>query len=295
MTGVPRLIDRAAFARFRERAGRFVGGGPDFLMRRVVDDADERLAATLRPFPRALDLASPGGALAEALRRRPAAGQVVRAAFEAGDRGDLVCDPEKLPFAPESFDLVASCLTLQFADDLPGVLAQARRALAPDGLFLAALIGGDTLTELRQSFAIAEAEMEGGVSPRVMPFADARALGGLLQRAGFALPVVDLDRVKVRYDDPLGLMRDLRAWGAANALAERSRRPLKRATLAAALGTYATRFADPDGRVRATFEIVWVSGWAPHASQQTALKPGSAKSSLADALGVPEGPPKASG
>ena len=215
----------------------------------------------------------------------------MRADFEADDDGDLVCDPETLPFAPDSFDLVASCLALQFADDLPGVLAQARRALAPDGLFLAALLGGDTLTELRQSFAIAEAEIDGGVSPRVMPFADARALGSLLQRAGFALPVVDVDRVTVRYDTPLGLMRDLRAWGATNALAERSRRPLRRVTLSAALEAYAARFADADGRVRATFEIVWMSGWAPHANQQKPMKPGSAKARLADALGVPEGAP----
>ena len=290
MADVPQLIDRPALARFRARAER-AGSGPDFLMRRVVEDVEERLAATLRPFPRALDVASPGRAATDALRGRPQSSTTVRAAFGANDDGGLVYGPEALPIATESFDLAVSCLALHYADDLPGVLAQIRRSLAPDGLFLAAVIGGETLIELRQSFAFAEAEIEGGASPRVMPFADARALGSLLQRAGFALPVVDVDRVTVRYDTPLGLMRDLRAWGASNALAERSRQPLRRATLAAAVEAYAGRFADPDGRVRATFEIVWMSGWAPHANQQKPLKPGSAKSRLADALGVAEGDP----
>lgn len=288
MPAPPHLIDRAALTRARTRALR-AGGGPDFLIRRVVEDFGDRLAATLRPFPRALDLATPDDALAEMLRRRPSANLVVRAAAGSGCRADLIADPEALPFAPESLDLIVSALALQFADDLPGVFAQARRALAPDGLFVAALLGGETLTELRQSFAIAEAETTGGVSPRVMPFADVRAIGALLQRAGFALPVTDLDRVTVRYDTALDLMRDLRAWGATNVLAERSRRPLRRGTLLRAIEVCAERFSDPDGRARATFDIVWASGWAPHASQQQPLKPGSAKARLADALGVKEG------
>ncbi|MFC3695471.1 methyltransferase domain-containing protein [Chenggangzhangella methanolivorans] len=284
---VPRLLDRAAFAAARRRT-RAAGGGPDFLTARVAEDMADRLAATLRPFPRALDLASPGAAIADALRARPGAERVVRAAFEAGDGGDLVADPQAIPLAAESFDLVVSGLALQFADDLPGVFAQVRRLLRPDGLFLVALLGGDTLTELRQSFAAAEAEIDGGLSPRVMPFADVRAVGALLQRAGLALPVTDVDKVTVRYGSPIGLMQDLRAWGATNALVERNRRPLKRATLARALEVYAERFADADGRVRATFEIVWASGWAPHASQQQPLKPGSAKARLADALRPPK-------
>lgn len=285
---VPRLFDRAAFAATRRRA-RAAGGGPDFLTARVAEDMADRLAATLRPFPRALDLASPGAAIAATLHSRPDSHMIVRMAFEPGDGGDLVGDPQSIPLAAESFDLVASGLALHFADDLPGVFAQVRKLLAPDGLFLVALLGGDTLTELRQSFAAAEAEIEGGLSPRVMPFADVRAIGALLQRAGLALPVTDADKVTVRYGSALGLTQDLRAWGATNALVERSRKPLRRATLARALEIYGERFADPDGRVRATFEIVWASGWAPHASQQQPLKPGSATARLADALGVPEG------
>ncbi len=158
----------------------------------------------------------------------------------------------------------------------------------PDGLFLAALLGGETLTELRQSFAAAESEVEGGVSPRVAPFADLRDLGALLQRAGFALPVTDVDRLTVRYDSAFALMHDLRRMGATNALMARRRTPLKRATLLRMAEIYAQRFADADGRVRATFEIVWLSGWAPHPGQQQPLKPGSAKARLADALGTRE-------
>jgi hypothetical protein len=168
------------------------------------------------------------------------------------------------------------------------VLVQIRRALKPDGLFLAALLAGATLTELRQSFAAAESEIEGGVSPRVAPFADLRDLGALMQRAGFALPVADADRLTARYDSALALMRDLRRMGATNALVERRRTPLRRATLMRMAEIYAGRFADADGRVRATFEIVWLSGWAPHPSQQQPLKPGTAKTRLADALGTRE-------
>jgi len=200
----------------------------------------------------------------------------------------VTSDEEALPFAAGSLDLVVSALALQFVNDLPGVLIQIRRALKPDGLLLAALIGGDSLTELRSAFAAAEVEVEGGISPRVAPFADIRELGGLLQRAGFALPVVDSERVAVRYDSALALMRDLRRMGATNILVERQRRPLKRATLARMAEIYAERFSDPDGRIRSTFEIIWLSGWVPHESQQKPLKPGSAAQRLADALGTTE-------
>ncbi len=169
---------------------------------------------------------------------------------------------------------MVSALALQFVNDLPGTLIQIRRALKPDGLFLAAMIGGDSLAELRAAFAEAEAEIEGGVSPRVAPFADLRDLGALLQRAGFALPVTDVDRITVRYASPLALMHDLRRMGAGNALIERRRTPLRRATLRRVFEIYAERFADPDGRIRATFEIVWLSGWAPHESQQQPLAAG---------------------
>ena len=199
-------------------------------------------------------------------------------------------DEEALPFANGSLDLIVSALALQFVNDLPGTLIQVRRALKPDGLLLAALVGGDSLSELREAFAVAESEIEGGLSPRVAPFADVRELGGLLQRAGFALPVVDSDRLTVRYDSVLALMHDLRRMGATNVLNERRRAPFKRATLRRLAEIYAERFADADGRLRATFEIVWLSGWAPHESQQKPLKPGAAAHRLADALGTQEIP-----
>ena len=202
----------------------------------------------------------------------------------------VVADEEALPFGDAVFDLVVSALALQFVNDLPGTLVQIRRALKPDGLFLAALIGGETLTELRQSFAAAESEVEAGVSPRVAPFADLRDLGALLQRAGFALPVTDVDRITVRYDTVFALMHDLRRMGATNALIDRRRVPLRRATLMRMAEIYGERFSDDDGRIRATFEIIWLSGWAPHPSQQQPLRPGSAKTRLADALGTREIP-----
>jgi SAM-dependent methyltransferase len=201
-----------------------------------------------------------------------------------GAYASAVGDLESLPLAAESCDLVVSLMALHHVNDLPGALIQIRRALRPDGLFLAALAGGDTLTELRQSLVIAESEVLGGAAPRVAPFADVRALGSLLQRAGFALPVVDSDALVARYDDLFALMRDLRAFGATNALTLRSRKPLRRDVLMRAAAVYAERFADSDGRLRATFETIWLSGWAPHESQPKPLKPGSAAMRLADAL-----------
>jgi SAM-dependent methyltransferase len=220
--------------------------------------------------------------LRDRMRERKLAETII-AADPLGSSG-VAADEEALPFADASLDLAVSALALQWVNDLPGTLAQIRRALKPDGLFLAALLGGETLTELRQSFAAAEAEIEGGISPRVAPFGDVRELGGLLQRAGLALPVADVDRLIVRYATPFDLIRDLRGMGATNALIERRRVSLKRATLQRMAEIYAGRFSDPDGRLRATFDIVWLSGWAPHESQQQPLKPGSAKSRLADAL-----------
>jgi len=196
----------------------------------------------------------------------------------------MLAQDEVLPLAPESLDLAVSALAFQFVNDLPGVLAQLRRALKPDGLLLAAMIGGDTLTELRQSFAAAEAECEGGVSPRVAPFVDLRDLGHLLQRAGLALPVTDVDHVVVRYDNAFALMADLRGMGATNILVERRRTPTRRATMLRMAQIYRERFADPDGRIRATFDIVWLSAWAPHESQQKPLRPGSATASLEEAV-----------
>jgi SAM-dependent methyltransferase len=276
MSEHPRLFDRALLRKRRRRAVAF--GPATFLIDRVAEDFSERLSAVLRRFDRALDLGTP----TDAARRVLAARGIPELR--------VVADEEALPLANGSVDLVVSLLALQLVNDLPGTLIQIRRALKPDGLFLAALLGGDTLTELRESLAVAEAEREGGISPRVAPFAEIRALGGLLQRAGFALPVTDTERIVVRYGSALGLMHDLRRMGATNVLYERRRAPLKRATLMRALKIYAERFADPDGRVRATFEVIWLSGWSPDPSQQQPLKPGSARMRLAYALGTQEIP-----
>jgi SAM-dependent methyltransferase len=267
-------------------------------MQRVAEDFTDRLAAVLRHFQRAVDLGTPGDAMLQVLSSSGKAESIVIAdALVGAANGSAKCDElavaadeEALPFRDGSLDLVVSALALQFVNDLPGVLVQIRRALKPDGLFIAALAGGDTLTELRQSFAAAEAEIESGVSPRVIPLLDVRAAGTLLQRAGFALPVTDLDHLTVRYDSPMALMHDLRVLGATNPMIERSRRPLKRTLLARMGEVYKERFSDPDGRLRATFDIVWLSGWAPHPSQQKPLRPGSARQRLADALGVKEYP-----
>jgi len=283
------IFDRALLRQRRQRAAAL--GPVTFLLDRVADDLAERLATVLRHFDLAVDLGTPGDAVRNVLMRLDSVGRIVAAdVMPDAARGDIVvaADEEALPFGDATLDLVVSALALQFVNDLPGVLVQIRRALKPDGLFLAALLGGETLTELRQSFAEAESDIEGGVSPRVAPFADLRDLGALLQRAGFALPVTDVDRVTVRYDSVFGLMHDLRRMGATNALLARRRTPLKRTTLTRMAEIYAQRFADDDGRVRATFEIIWLSGWAPHPDQQQPLKPGSAKARLADALGTRE-------
>jgi len=279
MTPAPTIFDRMLL---RARARRAMAlGAATFLLDRVVADLAERLCAVLRQFDHAADIGTPTDALCRALT---ATGKVTSiAAVDLNDK-------EVLSLRSESLDLAVSALALQFVNDLPGVLVQIRRALKPDGLLLAALAGGETLTELRQAFGAAESEMEGGLSPRVAPFADLRDLGGLLQRAGFALPVIDSERLTARYDDPFALMADLRRMGAANALTERRRVPLKRRTLQRMAAIYAERFSDPDRRVRATFEIIWLSGWAPHESQQQPLRPGSATTRLADALGTAEIP-----
>jgi SAM-dependent methyltransferase len=282
----PPLFDRSLVRRRLARASK---APAHFLLERVAADFAERLSLVSRPFPRALDVGTPGPQIAEALRRRERL--VVHAAplrENAVPALSIVADEEALPFASGSFDLIVSALSLQWANDLPGALVQIRRALAPDGLFLAALVGGQSLTELRTALTAAEAELTGGASPRVAPFADMRDLGGLLQRAGFALPVSDVEPILVRYASMLALMHDLRAMGATNALTERSRVPLRRAVFTRAARIYADRFSDSDGRVRATFEIVWLSGWVPHESQQKPLAPGSARMRLADALNASE-------
>ncbi len=292
MPNAPLVFDRRLVSTRQRRA---LAQRPEtFLLDRVVDDLIERLSVVLRRFEVAADLGTADAALARALSQRNLAQHVIAlgplANRASGAFARVAADEEALPFADGALDLAVSALNLHFVNDLPGTLIQIRRALKPDGLFLAALLGGETLRELREAFAAAETETEGGVSPRVAPFADLRDLGALLQRAGLALPVTDADRLVVRYGSVFELMRDLRRMGATNALVERRRAPLKRATLRRLGEIYAERFTDADGRVRATFEIVWLSGWAPHASQQQPLKPGSARTRLADALRTPEIP-----
>jgi NADH dehydrogenase [ubiquinone] 1 alpha subcomplex assembly factor 5 len=286
------IFDRELLARRRQRVAS-AAAGHDFLLRRVAEDLAWRLSLIKRAFPMAVNLGAHHGLVSRALRTLPGVDVVIDTDTSAALLGQcdgpcLVADEELLPFAPRSLDLVLSGLALQFVNDLPGTLIQIERALKPDGLFLGAMLGGETLTELRQALVAAETETTGGASPRVAPFADVRDLGGLLQRAGFALPVADSDLIEVAYPSALELMRDLRGMGAANVLLERARRPLRRATLLRAIEIYQERFARPDGRVTASFEILTLTGWSPHTSQQQALRPGSAKSRLADALGVPE-------
>jgi len=287
----PLVFDRHLLRARRRRAAML--GPATFLLDQAAQDLAERLSAVLRRFEIAVDLGTPTDALRRRLAAAPNVGMLIAAEPALGaDAGGLavVADEDALPFADGALDLVVSALALQFVNDLPGTLVQIRRALAPDGLFLAALIGGDSLTELREAATVAEAALAGGLSPRVAPFVEVRAAGALLQRAGFALPVIDIDRVTVRYASPLALMQDLRRMGATNALIDRSRRPLSRALLSRLMEIYADRFADPDGRIRATFDIIWLSGWAPHESQQQPLAPGSATHRLADALGTKEMP-----
>jgi SAM-dependent methyltransferase len=265
-------------------------GAETFLIDRVAADLAERLGAVLRQFDVAVDLGTPTDAVRSAFTGLTSIGTLIAAnpGVTALDTPAVAADEEALPFRDGSLDLVVSALALQFVNDLPGALIQIRRALKPDGLFLAAMLGGDTLTELRQSFAEAESLVEAGVSPHVAPFIDVRQMGALLQRAGLALPVTDVDRLTVRYSSAFTLMAELRRMGATNALTERRRTPLRRATLLRMAEIYAKRFADRDGKIRATFEIIWLSGWAPHESQQKPLRPGSAQTRLADALGTRE-------
>src|SRR5215218_8908891 len=288
MSPSPVIFDRQLL---RARLRRAAALGPStFLLDRVADDFAERLATVRRRFERAVDLGTPTDAVRRVLAGSGKVGTIIAASTGRDGTTTLAVatEEEALPFKDASLDLVVSALALQFVNDLPGTLIQIRRALKPDGLLLAALLGGDTLAELRQAFAEAEAEVEGGVSPRVAPFTDVREMGALLQRAGFALPVTDVERLTVRYSSPFVVMGELRRMGATNVLAERRRTPLRRATLNRVAEVYAQRFADPDGKIRATFEIIWLSGWAPHESQQKPLRPGSAQTRLADALGTTE-------
>jgi SAM-dependent methyltransferase len=286
------IFDRELLRRRRERfASR--ADDHDFLLARVAEDLAWRLSLVQRHFEVVVNLGAHHGLVSRAVRSLPNVDLVIDtdsspALLAHCDGPRLLADEEALPFKPRSLDALLSGLALQHVNDLPGTLVQIERVLKPDGLFLAALLGGSTLGELRQAFLEAETETTGGASPRVAPFADVRDLGGLLQRAGFKLPVADSDIVETSYPSALELLRDLRAMGASSVLIERSRTPLARRTLLRMAEIYAERFSRPDGRVTATFEIITITGWAAHENQQRPLAPGSAKARLADALGVPE-------
>lgn len=286
------IFDRKLIVRRRDRIAA-AAADHEFLLSRVADDIAERLTFIQRNFPLVVNLGAYHGLLARRIRGIAGIERIINVerserllAYCDGRR--LVADEEVLPFASSSLDLVVSGLALHLVNDLPGVLVQIRRALKPDGLLLAALLGGETLRELREAWLAAEAELAGGVSPRVAPFADVRDMGALLQRAGFALPVVDSETVVVSYETPLALMQELRAMGASNVLSHRRRSPVTRGLLMRVAEVYAERFSKLDGRVTATFEILNLTAWAPDESQPKPLRPGSAKTRLADVLGVTE-------
>lgn len=286
------IFDKKAIAANRHRALRAADPKAAFLLDIAAEELAERLAVVERQFETAVEL---HGATGAAARAASATGKIqtmlrVEAEKAYGGPGEISSEAplEDVPLTAQSANLILAPLNLHLTNDTPGVFIQIRRALRPDGLFLAAIPGSGTLQELRDVLLATEAEMSGGASPRVIPFPDVRDVGGLLQRAGFSLPVIDAETYTVRYDSIFPLMRDLRAMGMANPLAARSRKPLSRAFFLRAAEIYAERYSDPDGRIRATFAIIYVSGWAPHESQQKPLQPGSAKARLADALRVEE-------
>jgi SAM-dependent methyltransferase len=278
----PQIFDRARIAHHLSRRP---ADTTDFVAELVRDDLETRMHAISRPFGKALVMGPDARVLPET--GHSAEGQFGFARFSTLlDRADTpLVDPEALELPSDDYDLIVSLLDLQVVNDVPGFLARIRAHLRPDGLFMAAFLGGDSLTELRQAFLVADAEVTGGAYARVAPFIPLKDAGGLLQRAGFALPVTDIETHRVRYRDALRLMRELKELGAQNPLKERPDRLGTRGLVAAAANAYHERFADPDGRIGATLEIVWISGWAPHESQQKPLKPGSAKVRLGEVLG----------
>ena len=278
------VFDRKLVEARRARAARAAAPGADFLLQRAGEELAARLAVVERRFESAVVVDDHGEIVSSKLRESLRVGDVRSVSIETLS-DDVV---ERLPLDPGSADLIVSPLTLHLVNDTPGLLVQIRRALRPDGLFLAAVPGSGTLSELRDALLAAEVAASGGASPRVVPFGEVRDYGALLQRAGFALPVSDVETLTVRYDTLFDLMFDLRAMGMTNPLVGRSRKPVTRAFFEAAARIYQDRFADPDGRVRATFSTVYLSGWAPHESQQKPMRPGSAGTRLADALGTKE-------
>jgi NADH dehydrogenase [ubiquinone] 1 alpha subcomplex assembly factor 5 len=288
MSAAPKVFDRRLLRLRRERAAATLGEVA-FLIDEVTERLVERLETIRRTFPLVLDLGSHDGRLAQALAAHPAVGTVVRADLSgrmlarSGGRA-VVADEELLPFGPDSFDAVFSVMSLHWVNDLPGTLAQIRWCLKPDGLMLLAFPGGGTLRELRAALLRAELELTGGASPRVAPFVEIQDAAALLQRVGLALPVADVDRITVGYGDPLRLLLELRRMGEASVLVERRRTPLGRAVLARALELYRETHGNAEGRVPATFDILFLTGWKPHASQPQPLRRGSGRVPLADAF-----------
>ena len=296
MTNSMQVFDRGLVRTRRERVASNLSQA-DFLLRESAERLADRLLDVVRPFPLALDLGCHTGQLAPIIRTTDKVDTLVQAdlsqAMALAARGanklpTFCADEEFLPILEESLDLVLSNLSLHWVNDLPGAFAQICRSLKPDGLFLAATFGGETLKELRAVLLEAETETTGGAAPRVSPFVDVREAGNLLSRAGFALPVVDAENIEVTYESAFKLMADLRAMAETNAVLERSKIPVRRATFMRAAELYSEKFADARGRIVATFQIVTLTAWAPHASQQQPLRPGSAKSKLADALNTDE-------
>jgi SAM-dependent methyltransferase len=286
---LPHLFNRT---RLRARRAKYASNAPEFFNQFLIDETGDRLSMIKREFADILITSAVPGLVNHITKLETLTRPIImdmcaqRLSSETGPA--IVGDEEELPIANESLSCIISLLSLQFINDLPGALIQMRRALKPDGLFLAAMLGGDSLRELREVFLQAESELCSGVAPRVAPFAEVRDCGALLQRAGFALPVCDSDRIIVRYDSMFDLMQDLRHFGWANAMTEHAPGLMRRDVLAQASALYEQNFSGDDGRLRATFQFIWMTGWAPHESQQQPLKPGSAKMRLADALGTRE-------
>lgn len=287
MSTAPQIVDRARRRHYRRR----FAGGPDFLRREIEDRLLDRLDDIRRPLGRVLVLGAQDGVLAARLRERPGVDMVVSADELARPcvavDPDVMVDEEALPFVPDSFSTVLSAMSLHWVNDLPGLLLQVRHCLTPDGLFLALFPGGETLAEARECLMAAELEVRGGAGARLLPTIDVKDAGALLQRAGFALPVTDIERLSVRYREPLQLLLELRGMGESQALAQGARTPLTQGVLARFAALYRERFADASGRVPASFDIVSMTGWKPHASQPKPLRRGSGEISLAKALGVP--------
>ena len=292
MQGTPDIFDRDLLRRRRDRAASAFAAH-DFLIREVGERLSDRLLDIARPFPLALDLGARSGGFGPVAGGPGGVEHVVSCDLSEHMIGDVggpsvVGDAEFLPFANQQFDLIFSNLDLHWINDMPGSLVQIERALKSDGLFLGAIFGGDTLHELRDVLMSAELELTSGASPRVSPFAELRDAGGLLQRAGFALPVADADDITVTYDNIFRLMADLRGMGESNVVRERLSAPTRRHIFQRAAELYAERYAEANDRIRATFQIVYLHGWAPHESQQKALRPGSATLRLAEALDTAE-------